>query len=678
VLSFPDWPGIKLSHILRGYTFLKRTEKVENYLDITDVIFLNIDAYQKVLDINARGCEILGYEKDEILGRNWFDSFLPERVRSDAKSRFKTFISKGTAFGNYEIPVISGNGTERIISWSGKCVKDNDDEVCLVYGSGKDLTELRRAESEARLISDSISDYITVVGTDYRIVDYNRTVESQFGGELKGRLCYEAYQARDGICPDCAVKKAMESGKPEFTFQPATKVSNPVEIYACPVLDEEGNVTAVVEHGRDVSDKLAMHEKLAERTRLTALGFDVGLALTTGESLREALQKCAEAFVQHMKVAFARVWTLNEEDDVLELQASAGMYTHIDGPHARVPVGTGKIGVIAESRQSVFSNSVIGDPHILNQEWARREGMVSFAGHPLVVDDRLVGVVAMFGRDLLSVDTAMTIRSVAREISVDIVRRHAEEALKRSRDKLESLVRQRTVELEKANEALRDELAERLRLEEAFISSINDKEILLKEIHHRVKNNLAVISSLLRLQSLQVGDLEVKDIFRESRRRVRAMSLIHEKLYRSDDLESVNVARYMQDLAKELFRSYHVDTGNVRLKIDVPEVSFDVETMIPCGLIINELISNALKHAFPEGKEGELSVSLEKTGKNMYVLLVRDSGRGFPKGLDFSNTKSLGMRIVTSLTDQMEGSIELDRTWGTEFRITFTEKGFRK
>jgi anti-anti-sigma regulatory factor len=180
----------------------------------------------------------------------------------------------------------------------------------------------------------------------------------------------------------------------------------------------------------DISARKRAEDELDRRVRQAALGADIGVALARGgETLRHVLQQCAEAVVRHLGAAFARVWTLNREEDVLELQASAGMYTHTDGAHGRVPVGRFKIGLIAEERKAHLTNSVVGDPRVGDQEWARREGMVSFAGYPLVIEDRLVGVMAMFSREELSEDTLDALASVANTIAQGIERRRADDAL---------------------------------------------------------------------------------------------------------------------------------------------------------------------------------------------------------------------------------------------------------
>ena len=176
-------------------------------------------------------------------------------------------------------------------------------------------------------------------------------------------------------------------------------------------------------------------EALAERARHAALGADVGVALTKGETLEETLQACAEAIAEHLDAAFARIWTLNAQENVLELQASAGMYTHIDGAHSRVPVGALKIGLIAHERQAHLTNAVQDDPRIGDKAWARREGMVAFTGHPLVVKDRLVGVMAMFARRPLRESTVRSLGSVADEIALGIDRHRAEAALRESEER---------------------------------------------------------------------------------------------------------------------------------------------------------------------------------------------------------------------------------------------------
>ena len=180
-------------------------------------------------------------------------------------------------------------------------------------------------------------------------------------------------------------------------------------------------------------------QELLARSRLVALNADVAIALTRSDTLQDILQQCTEALVRHLDAAFARIWTLNEAESMLELQASAGMYTHINGSHSQIPVGQFKIGLIAQERQPHLTNSVIGDSRVNDQEWAQREGMVAFAGYPLIVEDQLVGVLAMFARETLPETTLQTIASVANGLALGIQRKQAEKALQQSLQELADL-----------------------------------------------------------------------------------------------------------------------------------------------------------------------------------------------------------------------------------------------
>jgi len=217
------------------------------------------------------------------------------------------------------------------------------------------------------------------------------------------------------------------------------------------------------------------------------------------------------------------------------------------------------------------------------------------------------------------------------------------------------------------------DITERLKMEEEIKKSLNEKEMLLKEIHHRVKNNLMVISSLLNLQSQYIKDKEALNVFRESQNRAKSMALIHERLYRSTDLKRIDFGEYIQSLATDLFRTYVADPSLIKLNMNVESIMLDINTAIPLGLIVNELISNSMKHAFPDERKGEINIDFHKDKENVLKLTVNDDGIGFPEALDFRNTESLGLQLVNNLTQQINGEIELDRTDGTTFKITFTE-----
>lgn len=238
-------------------------------------------------------------------------------------------------------------------------------------------------------------------------------------------------------------------------------------------------------------------------------------------------------------------------------------------------------------------------------------------------------------------------------------------------------IRGKVVEKDSIGKATRvvgtlSDISERIIAEEKIHESLEEKEMLLKEIHHRVKNNLMIISSLLNLQSSYIKDKTSKDIFKESQNRARSMALIHERLYQATDLKRIDFGDYIRTLTNELFRTYAGDFGLIELKINVEDIFLDINTAIPLGLIVNELITNSLKHAFPEGMNGEINVDFHPKDDH-YEFTVKDNGIGFPNDLDFKNTESLGLQIINNLTDQIDGEIKLNRNHGTEFKITFKE-----
>ena len=220
---------------------------------------------------------------------------------------------------------------------------------------------------------------------------------------------------------------------------------------------------------------------------------------------------------------------------------------------------------------------------------------------------------------------------------------------------------------------------ERDKAEAEIKASLKEKEVLLKEIHHRVKNNLQVISSLLNLQSRYIEDEATLTIFRESKNRIRSMALIHEKLYRSADIASINFKDYVKNLTMDLRHSYGLDGSNcATLNLEVEELYLSIDSAVPCGLVINELVSNAFKYAFKDFQcedKPEIRISMEKDEDGRIELKIADNGKGIPPDIDIRNTSSLGLRLATILVEeQLAGTINVNRESGTEFCISFTPR----
>ena len=214
-----------------------------------------------------------------------------------------------------------------------------------------------------------------------------------------------------------------------------------------------------------------------------------------------------------------------------------------------------------------------------------------------------------------------------------------------------------------------DTLSARREAELQIEASLREKEALLQEIHHRVKNNLQVISSLLNLQASRTHDPEITAVFKDSQNRIQSMSLIHEKLYRSKDLSRVNLGEYVRNLTTYLVRSYRTDTGLVNVEIETDEVYIGIETAVPCGLLLNELISNALKHAFPDGRNGKITILLQADEKQV-TLVVSDNGVGLSDEIA-SNGGTLGFQLIKTLVKQIDAVLKIEMDQGSEFTITF-------
>jgi two-component sensor histidine kinase len=202
-----------------------------------------------------------------------------------------------------------------------------------------------------------------------------------------------------------------------------------------------------------------------------------------------------------------------------------------------------------------------------------------------------------------------------------------------------------------------------------------EKEVLLKEIHHRVKNNLQIMSSLLRLQSRTLKDKTILDKLVDAESRVRSMALVHERLYRSESLADLDVSEYVDGLVSHLMGSYAADNTRIKVDAEIDSVSFGIETAIPFGFILTELFCNCLKHAFPEGREGQVKIHLQATSEEDFVLLVADNGVGIKEQFESGDPKSLGLHLVDILARQLGGRFELARDCGTVIKVRFKDVG---
>jgi two-component sensor histidine kinase/CheY-like chemotaxis protein len=285
---------------------------------------------------------------------------------------------------------------------------------------------------------------------------------------------------------------------------------------------------------------------------------------------------------------------------------------------------------------------------------ALNQGASLYITKPLNMEEVLPTIKEVLEKQRLAMENKRLLQELKRELAE---RKLAEEKLKKYRDQLEEMVKERTTKLAETNEELQREIAE--------------KELLLKEIHFRVKSNMQLISNMLSIQKSQIKDESAQKVFMEGWSRIRFMVLVQEKLYNSGDYTGVNFAEFTKSLLNDLFGTYNVDPGTIDVKLGIKNIYLDINLAIPCGLIINELVSNSLKYGFQEQQKGEIIIQFESKNK-MYELTIGDNGKGFPKYLDFRNAESLGLQLVRLLCKKIKATIELDRSKGTLFKIVFT------
>lgn len=301
-----------------------------------------------------------------------------------------------------------------------------------------------------------------------------------------------------------------------------------------------------------------------------------------------------------------------------------------------------------------------------------------FAPHELRV--RIRGGERIVGLQSQLIDTKAHTERINEELQREInERRSVEEQLRRAHDELEKRVAERTADLSIANDRLEQEVVQRKCAEEVIRASLKEKEVLLQEIHHRVKNNLQIVSSLLALQCDRVDDPTVIEALKDSRGRIRSMALIHEQLYRSDDLSGIDFRAYLKELASVLVQMHSHRLAPISVKTEGDKVLLGIGVALPCSLIVNELASNAMKHAFPDGRAGEIRIEFRRNGEDGFLLIVADNGKGLPENFNFRACNSLGLQLVSNLAEiQLGGRLDVLTRGGTEVRVWFKDRAKKK
>ena len=362
---------------------------------------------------NRALCNLVGYSEAELVTRNFRDITHPEDLEASVKN-LQEIIAGKTPSSHLEKRYVHQKGHSVMVNLSLSLVHDRHGHPSYFIAQIQDITERKQAEilardsqAQYRSLIDNASDAIFSVAPNGTFTSLNPAAETIVG---LSRADWIGKPFAPTLHPDDLplaremmhrILQGKQAPVHELRTDPGLNRPAILEVTLAGQKDESGKIIGVLGIGRDITERKRTEESLRERARLAALDAGVKLALARGETLARTLRFTCEEIVHHLDAAFARVWILNEQEKMLELAASAGMYTHLDGAHGRVPVGKFKIGLIAEERKPHLTNHVVGDPRVGHQDWAKREGMVAFAGYPLLIEGHLVGVVAMFARHTL-------------------------------------------------------------------------------------------------------------------------------------------------------------------------------------------------------------------------------------------------------------------------------------
>jgi PAS domain S-box-containing protein len=583
--------------------------------------------------------QIMSEVDSELIERAARDEEHHEMLRQLGLSSYMVvpLIARGRTLG--AITLVSAESGRRYGEQDLKLAEDLARRAALAVDNSRLFGEAQREIAEREKVEEALRDSeerlrLAIESTELGTLEYepvtgktrlDARAQDLLGLTSEGEADYDAFMARvrpeDRERTDKAIQRALHpAGGGQYGAEyRIVGLRDGIErwVYATGQAFFEGvgqdrRASRFIGTVLDITERKHIEETLERRARQAALRADVGAALAEGRPLHDVLQRTAEAVVENLDAAFALVWTLNEEEDVLELQASAGMDTHTDDVHSRVPVGEFKIGLIAEGRQPHLTNTLTSDSRVSDKEWARREGMVAFAGYPLIVEDRLVGVVAMFARKELTEDTLELLGSMADVIAQGIERKRAEEEVHLLNEHLERRVRQRTAQLEDANKEL-----------ESFSYSVS----------HDLRAPIRHIGGFAQmLQNKAASDLDAT-----SQRYLRTIMESADRAGRLiDDLlafsrmgraEMSPAVVDMDRLVQETFADLRFETTGRDIDWKIGKLSEVCGDHAMLQLVLQNLLSNAIKYTRPR----ERAVIEIKSTRNdeEIVFFVRDNGVGF-------------------------------------------------
>ncbi len=608
--------GSTIARLLAEEALKESEEKYRDLFENATDLIQSVTPEGRFLYVNKTWRETLGYSEEEVAGLNLFDIIHPDS-HEHCMQIFKRVMS-GDTVGKIETVFVSKNGREIIVE-GGANTRFKDGKPIATRGIFRDITERKKAEEALRASEERFRDLADLLP------------QPIFETDLEGNFIYSN---RSGFETFGYTQEDIDDGVTNIDLIAPEDRGRLLKNFMKELAGEDFQDHEYLGLKKDgTTVPILMYTSLIIRDNEPVGVRGIVLDITERKKMEDALRESEEKFRSVIEQSSDGILLMNDEGIVLDWNRCMELITGISHDNAvDNPLWKMQIQTIPEDKRNdptIHEFIKTGMKEFLKAEYEPEK--------PYALDQEIQ---SLDGKRKIIHSTAFPIRTGKDKLICNITR----------------------------------DITERQQADEQIRTSLREKEVLLKEIHHRVKNNLQVISSMLSLQSMHLQDITAKEMLKESQNRIQTMAVIHEKMYKSKDLSSIGFDDYIYDLTAELFRSYRVSSTSVKRNITVKDVTLGVDRGIPCGLIINELVSNSLKHAFPEGKQGEIQIDLHPEDDNKMILEIRDNGIGFPKDLDFQNTDSLGLQLVNTLVNQLRGTITLNRNGGTSFKIEFPKE----
>ncbi len=595
------------------------TTQLRTFVQTAGTVLVVLNQKYRILEWNEEAEKIFGWTRDSVLGEDYFLLFVAPSDREILQKKLDVTLFEGKVQRNLESKVMVADGTERTLLWNVNRFTDTQGDGIGIIACGQDIEEVRLAQLRLKLSEERFRSMfnqaavgIVQVSLPGKLVLANDKFTQLVGYRRQdlGDIDFHDLIHYDDVS-DTLTDLSELLASQRSTFEREIRIKRIDGSFLWIYL-----TMSVVWVSVEPSYFIAVINDISDRKEAEE-------SLQKSEGRLNSVLSSLQDVVWSMSIPDMNLRYINPACEILygyspaSILADRGILLQMVAPEYRELVENTWQEILESYRLGILQNGT-------NKSWELEYKIILSTGKTRWVRERSHIVYDKYGRPV-SIDG----------ISTDVTQRHEAE------DKL--------------------------------FKSLQEKEVLLKEIHHRVKNNLYVISGLLNLQSSYVEDEAVRNLFHDSQNRIQTMAVIHEQLYQSDDLSEINLADYIKRLVSNLFLSYNHSQGGIKPITNLEVCHLNIETAIPAGLLINELVTNAFKHAFPHGK-GEVTINLRLKKKDNIVLEVKDNGKGFPKDLNWEDSPSLGLRLVRLLTQQLDAEIEVQSSpeKGTCFCLEFS------